>query len=92
MLALTEPLGRAAALLRLREVGILPPEDDSPAYEARANRGKPPSHNTHLALLAAGRRRPGNRFSWPVEYGVWMPPTARAGPATRRRCCPPSRG
>ncbi|MFN6954200.1 MAG: hypothetical protein ACK4PG_05305 [Acetobacteraceae bacterium] len=74
VLALTEPLGRAAAMLRLPEVELLSPRDVYyPAYEAKAGSGKPPSHNTDLALLAVWRRRPGHGFYWLVEYDVWMP-------------------
>jgi len=78
VLALTEPLGRAASLLGLPGVEILSPQDVYfPAYEAKANSGKPPSHNTDLALLAVWRRRPGHGFYWLVEYDVWLPKAGR---------------
>jgi hypothetical protein len=74
VLALTEPLGRAAGLIGLSEVELLSRHDVYfPAYEAKAASGKPPSHNTDLALLAVWRRRPGHRFYWLVEYDVWLP-------------------
>jgi hypothetical protein len=77
VLALTEPLGRAVSLLGLSEVELLSREEVYfPRYQAKATSGKPPSHNTDLALLAVWRRRPHHAFYWLVEYDVWMP---RAG-------------
>lgn len=82
VLALTEPLGRAAGMIGLPDVEILSPQDVYfPAYEAKAASGKPPSHNTDLALLAVWRRRPGHGFYWLVEYDVWLP---RSGAALAR--------
>lgn len=74
VLALTEPLGRAAGMIGLPEVELLSPQDVYfPAYEAKAASGKPPSHNTDLALLAVWRRRPHHGVYWLVEYDVWLP-------------------
>lgn len=74
VLALTEPLGRAASRLGLGDVEILPrAEVFLPAYAAKAAAGKPASHNTDLALLAVWRRRPAHAFYWLVEYDVWLP-------------------
>lgn len=74
VLALTEQFGRAVSILGLQGVEILSAQDVYfPAYAAKANSGKPPSHNTDLALLAVWRRRPGHGFYWLLEYDVWLP-------------------
>lgn len=74
VLALTEPLGRAAGMIGLPDVELLSPQDlYFPAYAAKAASGKPPSHNTDLALLALWCRRPDHGLYWQVEYDVWLP-------------------
>ena len=74
VLALTEPLGRAAAACGIVEALVFGRDDlYLPAYGAKAASRRILPGNPDLVLLAVRRARPDHARYWYIEFDVWFP-------------------